>query len=356
MSRVWVLGAGQLGAMLKHAAQPLGVDLVAVDIEDDSHLNLAAEDMITAEREQWPSTVATDQLAAHSNFVNRDVFGLVADRVTQKQMLDRLKLPTAPWQLVELSQSAKDLHKAYGERVLLKQRSGGFDGRGQLWLHQDQGTSIPEGWHNKVIAEQAIGFDEELSVVGVRNRSGECFFYPLALNHHQEGILAVTIAPLDRVQHLQAKAEAMLASIMDDLDYVGVMAMECFRVGDELLINELAPRVHNSGHWTQAGASISQFEYHVRAIADLPLGPAVVKQQSVMVNLIGVDYDQRWLAIPGAEVFWYGKEVRPARKVGHINFALADRHQLISSLQALKPMLGEWYVGPMDWALQELMP
>ena len=101
MSRVWVLGAGQLGAMLKHAAQPLGVDLVAVDIEDDSHLNLAAEDMITAEREQWPSTVATDQLAAHTNFVNRDVFGLVADRVTQKQMLDRLNLPTAPWQLVE---------------------------------------------------------------------------------------------------------------------------------------------------------------------------------------------------------------------------------------------------------------
>ena len=356
MSRVWVLGAGQLDAMLKHAAQPLAVDLVAVDIEDDRHLDLASDDVITAEREQWPSTQATNQLAAHANFVNRDIFGLVADRVTQKQMLDRLHLPTAPWQLVEPGQSAADLHAAYGAKVLLKQRSGGFDGRGQLWLQQDKATVIPDGWHNKVIAEQAIAFDEEVSVVGVRNRAGECYFYPLALNHHQDGILAVTIAPLARLQHLQSQAQTMLTSIMDALDYVGVMAMECFRVGDDLLINELAPRVHNSGHWTQAGANISQFEYHVRAIADLPLAPAIVKQQSLMVNLIGVDYNREWLAIPGAEVFWYGKDVRPARKVGHINFAMADRQQLLASLQCLQPMLGAWYAPAMRWALQELAP
>ena len=354
MSRVWVLGAGQLGAMLKHAAQPLGVDLIAVDIENDSNLDLAADDVITAEREQWPSTQATDQLAAHPNFVNREVFGLVADRVTQKQMLDRLQLPTAPWQLVNNGQTAAALHAAYGPRVLLKQRSGGFDGRGQLWLKQDEGTQVPDDWQDKVIAEQAIGFDEEVSVVGVRNRAGECHFYPLALNLHQDGILAVTLAPLARLQPLQSQAESMLAAIMHELDYVGVMAMECFRVGDELLINELAPRVHNSGHWTQAGASISQFEYHVRATADLPLGPAVIKHESVMVNLIGIDYNHEWLAIPGAEVFWYGKEVRPARKVGHINFAMADKQQLIASLQRLKPLMGDWYAPAMDWALQEL--
>lgn len=354
MSRIWVLGAGQLGAMLKHAAQPLAVDLIPVDIENDSNLDLAADDLITAEREQWPSTQATDQLAAHGNFVNREVFGLVADRVTQKQLIDRLALPTAPWQLVADGQDAAGLHAAYGERVLLKQRSGGFDGRGQLWLKQAEATQIPEGWHNKVIAEQAIGFDEEVSVVGVRNRAGECHFYPLALNLHQDGILAVTMAPLARLQSLQSKAEGMLKAIMDELDYVGVMAMECFRVGDELLINELAPRVHNSGHWTQAGANISQFEYHVRATADLPIAAPVIKHESVMVNLIGVDYNLDWLAVPGAEVFWYGKEVRPARKVGHINFAMDDKQQLQTSLQALRGMLGEWYEPAIDWALQEL--
>jgi 5-(carboxyamino)imidazole ribonucleotide synthase len=354
LKRVWVLGAGQLGAMLKHAAQPLGVDLRPVDIELDANLPLTDDDVITAEREQWPSTQATDQLAAHPNFVNRDVFGLVADRVTQKQLLDRLGLATAPWQLVAKDDTAASLHAQYGSRVLLKQRSGGFDGRGQHWLIADQDSAVPEGWHNKVIAEQAIAFNEEVSVVGVRNRAGECHYYPLALNRHQDGILTVTLAPLARLQGLQSEAEAMLGKVMHELDYVGVMAMELFRVGEHLLINELAPRVHNSGHWTQAGASISQFEYHVRATVDLPLAPAVIKQNSVMINLIGIDYDAAWLALPGAEIFWYGKQVRPARKVGHINFAMGDKAQLVAVLRQLQATLTPWYQPALDWAVAEL--
>jgi 5-(carboxyamino)imidazole ribonucleotide synthase len=355
IKRVWVLGAGQLGAMLKHAAQPLGVDLRPVDIELDANLPLDDDDVITAEREQWPSTKATDQLAAHPNFVNQNTFGLVADRVTQKQLLDRLDLATAPWKLVEGDDTAASLHVQYGERVLLKQRSGGFDGRGQHWLvDADQASAIPEGWHNKVIAEQAIAFDEEVSVVGVRNRAGECHYYPLALNRHQDGILTVTLAPLERLYNLQNEAETMLGKVMDELNYVGVMAMELFRVGERLLINELAPRVHNSGHWTQSGASISQFEYHVRATADLPLAPAVIKHNSVMINLIGIDYNLAWLALPGAEVFWYGKEVRPVRKVGHINFSMADQTQLVSSLRQLQATLTDWYQPAVDWAISEL--
>lgn len=354
IKRVWVLGAGQLGAMLKHAAQPLGVDLRPVDIESDVHLPLEDDDVITAEREQWPSTVATDQLAAHANFVNQEVFGLVADRVTQKQLLDRLNLATAPWRLVDNHHTAGSLHAQYGERVLLKQRTGGFDGRGQHWLIETQHSAIPAGWHKKVIAEQAIAFDEEVSLVGVRNRAGECHYYPLALNRHQDGILTVTLAPLERLSHLQNEAQSMLAKVMHELDYVGVMAMELFRVGERLLINELAPRVHNSGHWTQSGASISQFEYHVRATADLPLAPAVIKHKSVMINLIGIDYNLAWLALPGAEVFWYGKEVRPMRKVGHINFSMADPVQLVGSLRQLQASLSDWYQPALDWAMDEL--
>ena len=354
IKRVWVLGAGQLGAMLKHAAQPLGVDLRPVDIELDANLPLEDDDVITAEREQWPSTKATEQLAAHPNFVNQDVFGLVADRVTQKQLLDRLNLATAPWTLVEDQQTATSLHRQYGDRVLLKQRTGGFDGRGQHWLVAGQNSAIPQGLHTKVIAEQAIAFDEEVSIVGVRNRAGECHYYPLALNRHQDGILTVTLAPLERLYSLQNEAETMLGKVMDELDYVGVMAMELFRVGEHLLINELAPRVHNSGHWTQSGASISQFEYHVRATADLPLAPALIKHNSVMINLIGIDYNLAWLSLPGAEVFWYGKEVRPVRKVGHINFSMADKAQLISSLRELQVTLTDWYQPALDWAIDEL--
>jgi len=354
IKRVWVLGAGQLGAMLKHAAQPLGVDLRPVDIELDANLPLEDDDVITAEREQWPSTKATEQLAAHPNFVNQDVFGLVADRVTQKQLLDRLNLATAPWTLVEDQQTATSLHRQYGDRVLLKQRTGGFDGRGQHWLVAGQNSAIPQGLHTKVIAEQAIAFDEEVSIVGVRNRAGECHYYPLALNRHQDGILTVTLAPLERLYSLQNEAETMLGKVMDELDYVGVMAMELFRVGEHLLINELAPRVHNSGHWTQSGASISQFEYHVRATADLPLAPALIKHNSVMINLIGIDYNLAWLSLPGAEVFWYGKEVRPVRKVGHINFSMADKAQLISSLRELQATLTDWYQPALDWTIDEL--
>jgi|TARA_B110000503_G_scaffold138890_1_gene225968 5-(carboxyamino)imidazole ribonucleotide synthase len=359
IKRVWVLGAGQLGAMLKHAAQPLGVDLRPVDIELDSALPLTGDDVITAEREQWPSTKATDQLSAHPNFVNQVVFGLVADRVTQKQLLDRLNLATAPWTLVGDQHTAASLHAQYGAQVLLKQRTGGFDGRGQHWLVQGKDTdnlssAIPQGWHNKVIAEQGVAFDEEVSIVGVRNRAGECHYYPLALNRHQDGILTVTLAPLERLYGLQNEAETMLGKVMNELDYVGVMAMELFRVGGHLLINELAPRVHNSGHWTQSGASISQFEYHVRATADLPLAPAVIKHKSVMINLIGIDYNLAWLALPGAEVFWYGKEVRPARKVGHINFSMADKVQLLGSLRQLQATLTDWYQPALDWAIKEL--
>ena len=348
------MGAGQLGAMLKHAAQPLGVDLRPIDIELDAHLPLQDDDVITAEREQWPSTKATDQLAAHANFVNQEVFGLVADRVMQKQLLDRLNLATAPWCLVEKQHTAASLHGQYGARVLLKQRTGGFDGRGQHWLIENQDSAIPQGWHNQVIAEQVIAFDEEVSLVGVRNRAGECHYYPLALNCHQDGILTVTLAPLERLANLQSEAQAMLAKVMHELDYVGVMAMELFRVGERLLTNELAPRVHNSGHWTQSGASISQFEYHVRATADLPLAAAIIKHNSVMINLIGVDYNLAWLALPGAEVFWYGKEVMPVRKVGHINFSMADQVQLISSLRQLQASLSDWYQPALDWAIDEL--
>ena len=354
MSRIWVLGAGQLGQMLKHAGMPLNLDIQPVDIESQETFPLQPHEQVTAEREQWPDTVATRQLASHPAFVNLQTFPLLADRFTQKSLLEDLSLATAPWRLVEDDTDALALHEALGERVLLKRRTGGYDGRGQHWLREPGQDAVPVGWHQEAIAEQAIDFDEEMSVVGMRTADGHCFFYPLTLNLHVDGILMGSVAPLARLSHLQDEAEQMLAKIMNHLDYVGVMAMECFRIGDHLLINELAPRVHNSGHWTQAGANISQFEAHLRAVAKLPLVAPTVKSTSVMVNLIGVDLNQDWFTVPGAEVYWYGKEVRPARKVGHINFCLPDGTTTKAALDQLQRLLPVNYGEVLDWLRSQL--
>ncbi|NVK74459.1 MAG: 5-(carboxyamino)imidazole ribonucleotide synthase [Oceanospirillaceae bacterium] len=352
MSVLWVLGAGQLGAMLKQAGTPLGIDVRPVDIESTETLPLAPTDIVTAEREEWPETVATKQLATHSNFVNLATFPQLADRLTQKQWLDRLELATAPWFPVESDSTATHAYEMLGDRVLMKRRRGGYDGKGQYWLKQSEGSEIPEDWKGQAIAEQAINFDEEVSLVGVRGKNGDTHFYPLTLNLHINGILYASISPLERLKPLQAKAEQMLSKLMDALDYVGVMAMECFRVGDDLLINELAPRVHNSGHWTQAGASVCQFENHVRAVTGLPLAPAEVKNQSMMVNLIGIDLDYNWLNLQGLELYWYKKEVRPGRKVGHLNFCSGNSSTLQKALEELN--LPNPYPEALTWLEKNL--
>lgn len=352
--RIWVLGAGQLGAMLKHAGMPLALDVCPVDINEGIAPALAPTDLVTAEREQWPETLVTHALAQHPRFINRTVFGRLADRKTQKELIDSLGIATAPWRNVANDVTANELRDQLGERVLLKRRTGGYDGRGQHWLRTDE-DQVPDDWQGEAIAEQAINFDEEVSLVGVRNQQGECVFYPLTLNLHLSGILYSSIAPLARLQHLQAQAEEMLGKILNELDYVGVMAMETFRVGDHLLINELAPRVHNSGHWTQAGASISQFEYHLRAVANMATPKPQVIGQNVMINLIGTDYNPAWRDLPCARVYWYGKEVRPARKVGHINIVSNDITDIRETLVLLGDLLPEHhYCEAIDWSLEAL--
>lgn len=351
---IWVLGAGQLGAMLQTAGRPLNLDVRPVAIDATEPPTLQANDLVTAEREQWPESPATAALSHHSRFINSRVFGRLADRKTQKALIDELGLATAPWAHVDQTTQAAELHQKFGERVLLKRRTGGYDGKGQHWLHKSRQDEIPEDWHEQAIAEQAINFDEEVSLVGARDAQGRCVFYPLTLNLHVNGILMGSVAPLSRLAHLQSQAERMLETLLHHLNYVGVMAMECFRVGDRLMINELAPRVHNSGHWTQAGASIDQFELHLRAIAGLPLGEPRLKGQSLMVNLVGTERNDPWLAVPGAELVWYGKEVRPGRKVGHINLTAARTSDLESSLQQLQPLLPDTYQPVIAWLLGQL--
>jgi 5-(carboxyamino)imidazole ribonucleotide synthase len=349
VTTVWILGAGQLGAMLRHAAMPLNIEVRPIALDSTDIPAPGADDIVSPEIEHWPDTPATRVLADHPKLVNSPVFARLADRLTQKQLLDSLDLATAPWRVVDDSISNTELFRELGARVLLKQRRGGYDGKGQHWLKQTENSEIPAPWRNAAIAEQAIAFDEEVSLIGMRAADGTLAFYPLTLNLHVNGILTASIAPLTRLQHLQNQAEGMLGALLNALDYVGVMAMECFRVGDNLLINELAPRVHNSGHWTQAGAAISQFESHIRAISGLPIVAPALKGTTAMINLLGIVRNDQWLAVPQAELYWYGKEVRPGRKVGHINICCPGSRELNAALAQLRPLLPPEYATVLDW-------
>lgn len=354
MKPVCVLGNGQLGRMLRQAGEPLGIQVVPVGLSANPDEVPWQQAVITAEIERWPDTALTQKLASHSHFVNRDIFPLLADRLTQKQLLDRLNLATAPWQLLSSVEQWPALLQQLGDLAIVKRRVGGYDGRGQWRIQADNYEQLPEDAYGQCIVEQGILFSSEMSLIGARSHGGECVFYPLTHNLHQDGILRASLAKPQTPIHLQQQAEHMLTQIMSELNYVGVMAMECFVVNGSLLINELAPRVHNSGHWTQNGASISQFELHLRAILDLPLLKPVIDSPSVMVNLIGTTLDYRWLSVPLVHLHWYDKEVRPARKVGHLNLNHSDKNLLELSLNELLPLLPADYQAAIVWLQKQL--
>ena len=354
MKQVCVLGNGQLGRMLRQAGEPLGITVWPVGLEADPDAVPVQQSTITAEIERWPETALTRELARHPAFVNRDVFPIIADRLTQKQLFDRLGLATAPWQLLSDKSDWPGAFEMLGELAIVKRRTGGYDGRGQWRLREQDIQQLPDDCYGECIVEQGINFSGEVSLVGARARDGSTVFYPLTHNLHQEGILRMSVAFPQADARQQRQAEEMLSAIMHELEYVGVMAMECFITPGGLLINELAPRVHNSGHWTQNGASISQFELHLRGVTDLPLPPPVVNSPSVMVNLIGTDLNYDWLKLPLVRLHWYDKEVRPGRKVGHLNLNDSDIGRLSATLEALIPLLPPEYASGIAWAQAKL--
>ncbi|WP_075180530.1 5-(carboxyamino)imidazole ribonucleotide synthase [Pantoea sp. 1.19] len=354
MKPVCVLGNGQLGRMLRQAGEPLGIAVWPVGLDAEPQALPIARSVITAEIERWPETALTRELASHPAFVNRDIFPRLADRLTQKQLLDELDLPTAPWQLLAGAGQWPEVFARLGELTIVKRRTGGYDGRGQWRVRVTDPLTLPDDCYGECIVEQGIAFSGEVSLVGARGHDGRTVFYPLTHNLHQEGILRTSVALPTPPAAQQAQAEAMLSAIMHALNYVGVMAMECFVLNGELLINELAPRVHNSGHWTQNGASISQFELHLRAILDLPLPTPVVNRPAVMVNLIGTAVNHAWLEEPLVNLHWYEKDVRPGRKVGHLNLSDTCPQRLTAALNGLLPQLPEAYASGISWAIERL--
>ena len=354
MKPVCVLGNGQLGRMLRQAGEPLGIAVFPVGLDAEPEAVPYQQSVITAEIERWPETALTRELATHNAFVNREIFPRLADRLTQKQLLHQLGLATAPWQLLADAAEWPQVFSEIGELAIVKRRVGGYDGRGQWRLRSGEENTLPQDCYGECIVEQGINFSGEVSLVGARGHDGKTVFYPLTHNLHQDGILRTSVALPQPDAALQQQAERMLSAILNELNYVGVMAMECFVVSEGLLINELAPRVHNSGHWTQNGASYSQFEMHLRAILGLPLPQPMVSTPSVMVNLIGTEVSEAWLSLPLVNLHWYEKEVRPGRKVGHLNLNDASASLLKDNLSALIPMLPAEYASGIEWAIEKL--
>jgi 5-(carboxyamino)imidazole ribonucleotide synthase len=316
------IGGGQLGRMLALAGASLDVrfrfldpsaeacagdvgDLLVGAYDDPELLDRLADgaDAVTYEFENVPVESARRVAAVP----DARALEQGQDRLVEKQLFANLGIPTARFGTLDEA----------GVPALVKSRQLGYDGKGQRRVHKPEAIGVGE------LAEELVPFDRELSIVGVRGRDGETRFWPVGENVHRDGILRVTRAPASDAP--QREAEELCAALLDELGYVGVLAVELFEVDGRLLANEFAPRVHNTGHWTIDGAETSQFENHLRAVLGVPLGPTGARATSVMVNLIGgVPPLEELLALPGARVHLYGKEPRAGRKVGHVTLVDPD--------------------------------
>jgi 5-(carboxyamino)imidazole ribonucleotide synthase len=347
MTRVAVLGGGQLGLMLGLAGIPLGCsfsfldpgagapaaavgDLVvgALDDIDAARRTAADATVITFEWEGVAGSTARALESLAPVFPPAAALEVSQDRVAEKWALRALGIATAPFHAVDATADVRAAVEAVGLPAVLKTRRGGYDGKGQAVVRS--ATDADAAWVQlgavPCILEGLVAFDRELSIVAVRGRDGEIACWPAVENHHRDGILRFTRAPAPGLDdRLQARAVAAIAPLLDDLDYVGVCCVELFDVGGDLLANEIAPRVHNSGHWTIEGAQTSQFENHLRAILGLPLGSTAARGVSAMVNCIGEMPDRdALLRVLGAHLHDYGKAARPGRELGHVTVTAAD--------------------------------
>ena len=334
MTDILVVGAGQLGRMMAAAGARLGISVDRLDHvtgevlpgTSNTRLSLSRDEIlarypvITAELEHLLGNRMVEGLRNEPAWCNAEAMSLLPARDQQKALLDQLEIATSPWQAIDAPEDLDAARLRLGDELVVKSVRDGYDGKGQWVVGPEGDGGIPGRAYGGIIAERLVRFEREVSLVGARFRGGGKAFFPLVENYHQHGMLRYTLAPATGGGVLQDDAEDMLGQVMDSLDYVGVMAMECFETPQGLLVNELAPRVHNSGHWTQAGAGISQFDLHLLAILDRPLVELPTRQGfTLMLNLIGCQWNPAWQSLDGIQCWWYGKSWRENRKLGHIN-------------------------------------
>ncbi len=354
--RIGVLGAGQLGRMLALAGYPpLAKEFVFYDMSgsppsaglggevivdrDGSYLDdfLSRVDRVTYEFEHLPVEVA-EKLAQHKPVhppCPPRALQVCQNREAEKTLFGQLGIPTPEWKIADSAASLKAAAEALGCPVVAKSITEGYDGKGQAVLRDPE--QAEEAWtaigHPRVIVEKFVNFKREVSIIAVRGEDGDVAFYPpIAENTHHEGILRYSIAPPApglQPPHIQQDAEKYIKALLNELNYVGVLTLELFETGgDGLVANEMAPRVHNSGHWTIEGSMTSQFENHIRAVSGHALGNVQARGLSCMINIIGEHGDiERILELPYAHLHLYNKGgERPGRKLGHVNI-LADSYE-----------------------------
>jgi 5-(carboxyamino)imidazole ribonucleotide synthase len=354
--KIGVIGAGQLGQMLALAGHPLALEFLFLDssvdspgarvgsivtgqFDDPASLRrlAAGTDLVTYEFENVPVSALEEVSQTRPCLPPVEALRVSQDRLLEKELFHRLRIPTPAFRAVD---SLPDLHSAVaaiGLPCVLKTRRLGYDGRGQHYLRKR--GDVERAWAAlggvPLILEGFIDFDREVSIIGARSTRGETRCYPLADNLHRGGILRVTRAPY-RNARLQRAAERHLRRALDHFGYAGVLTIEFFVQGGQLIANEMAPRVHNSGHWTIEGAVTSQFENHLRAILGLPLGDTSAVGHAAMVNYIGTMPERgHVLAIPAAHHHDYGKAPRAGRKLGHgtvVAATAAARERLLKRL------------------------
>ena len=356
MTTVGIVGGGQLARMLALAGVPLGMKFVVLDPAPDAGAACVAEhlchafddrdalddlaracDVVTYEFENIPAEAMAHLAARVPVHPQPQALALSRDRLTEKQLLQDLGIGLPPFHAVD---SRADLVAAVGKTGLpavLKTRTLGYDGKGQFVLRT--AADIDTAWQQlgtvPLILEAFVPFDREISIIAARDREGAIVCWPVSENTHRGGILRLARCRPDDPFTRQARRYAR--RILERLDYVGVMALELFCVGDRLLANEMAPRVHNSGHWTIEGAATSQFENHIRAVAGLPLGAAGPVGHAAMVNFIGAAPSPAdVLSIPDVHLHDYGKAPRAGRKIGHATVWSQDVVRFEASLAKLQ--------------------
>ncbi|MDN3447246.1 5-(carboxyamino)imidazole ribonucleotide synthase [Psychrobacter sp. APC 3281] len=377
---IGILGGGQLGMMLAEAAMPLGYQCVFLEDNPECPASLygrvfhsdqlegfiAAADVFTLEFENTPTSTVEQLVSLSKSGSKQGMFpplialDIAQDRLKEKQMFNTLDIATVPFMEVNSEAELKHACKELGLPIVLKTSRGGYDGKGQFVIKQD--SDIKAAWLDlkdavsgkgsltptpaPLIAEGFINFSREVSIIAARAQNGQVRCYDLVENHHHNGILAKTQAPAVGTSHLFQQATDAITKVMNHLDYVGVMALELFVTKDArghnaILANEIAPRVHNSGHWSIEGAITSQFENHIRAVVNLPLGDTDNVHPAIMVNVLGQYPDiSAVLNIDGAHYHSYHKAERDDRKIAHITLMpndVTDLEPAMAKLVAILP-------------------
>jgi 5-(carboxyamino)imidazole ribonucleotide synthase len=355
---IGILGGGQLGYMLALAGYPLDFHFRFLDPSPQAPVGRIASRvtaeytdlealekfahglaLVTYEFENVPVEAVRFLQKSVSVYPPAQALETARDRLSEKSLFQKLGIPTTEFSVVNSAAELDDAVRTIGLPAVLKTCRLGYDGKGQrvLRMPEDVGRAKKEISATPLILEKFVKFSRELSILAVRGRSGETAFYPLVENHHRAGILRLSLAPAPQLMaSLQRQAEGVARRVLEALDYVGVLAIELFEADGHLLANEMAPRVHNSGHWTIEGAVTSQFENHLRAVSGLPLGDTRALGHSAMLNLIGeLPEPADVLAIPDCHLHVYGKTLRPARKVGHVTLRADSAERLAGGLRKL---------------------